>query len=161
MKIAEKKVVGINYTLRNDAGETLDSSEGRDALYYIHGVGQLISGLEEALEGKTAGDKLNVSIPPEKGYGERQEALIQKVPRTQFPQDVDIQKGMQFHAQGGGGQPLVVTVVDLGLEDVTIDGNHALAGVNLNFEVEVTEVREATASELDHGHVHGPGGHQH
>lgn len=160
MQVAKNKVVGIQYTLRNDEGQTLDSSEGRDALYYIHGVGQLIPGLEEALEGKTTGDKLQVSIPPAKGYGERETALIQTISRGQFQADVEIEKGMQFHAQSGG-QPIVVTVVDIKGDEVTIDGNHALAGVNLNFEVEIAEVRDATASELDHGHVHGPGGHAH
>jgi FKBP-type peptidyl-prolyl cis-trans isomerase SlyD len=157
MQIAKDKVVGIHYTLRSTEGETLDSSQGRDPLFYIHGNGQLVPGLEEALEGKDEGEKLRVSVPPEKGYGEYNQGLIQTVARSQFQQDMDIQPGMQFQAQSQAG-PIIVTVTEVKDDQVTIDGNHVLAGKTLDFEIEVTKVREATSEEMAHGHVHGPDG---
>lgn len=160
MLIREKTVVGIEYTLTDDQGTILDQSEGREPLYFLQGVGQIISGLEEALEGRSTGDKFQVSIPPEKGYGTRNSALIRQVPRDRFPQDSEIEIGMQFRASSEDG-PITVTVTDIGLDFVMVDGNHPLAGQQLNFAVEVVAVREATPSELDHGHVHGPGGVHH
>ena len=154
MKISKHKVAAIHYTLKDPAGKVLDSSEGRDPLYYLHGEGNLIPGMEEGLEGKEKGTKLNLQIKPEKGYGVRDEKLIQKLPRSSFGTQ-KVEKGMQFHTNNGG----VVTVTDVALDQVTIDANHALAGVELNFAVEVVEVREATTDEIAHGHVHGPGGH--
>jgi FKBP-type peptidyl-prolyl cis-trans isomerase SlyD len=155
MQIAHDKVVLIHYTLRNDAGEVLDSSSGGDALAYLHGQGNIIPGLEKALEGKQAGDKLNVKVEPAEGYGLRDSKLVQQVPRRQFG-DAKVQPGMQFHAQTSQVRGLNI----LG-DMVTVDGNHPLAGENLHFDVEVTDVRDATAEELEHGHVHGPGGHHH
>ena len=160
MQIAKNSVVTIDYTLTDDNGDVVDSSKGGEPLAYIHGIGQIIPGLENALEGKAAGDEVSVSIPPAEGYGDYNEGLIQVVPREMF-QGVDtIEPGMQFHAQTNQGfQTITVTQVDG--EDITIDGNHPLAGKNLNFEVSIKDVREASAEELDHGHVHGPGGHEH
>jgi FKBP-type peptidyl-prolyl cis-trans isomerase SlyD len=160
MQIAQDKVVLIHYTLKNDAGETLDSSSGGEPLAYIHGQGNLVAGLEKALEGKQSGDKLSVKVEPTEGYGVRDDALIQQVPKRQFG-GANVQPGMQFHAQTSQGHARVVTVVRIQGDMVTVDGNHPLAGENLNFDVEVTEVREATQEELEHGHVHGPGGHHH
>lgn len=160
MLIAQDKVVLIRYTLTNDAGETIDSSSGGDPLAYIHGQGNLIPGLEKALEGKQAGDKLNVKVGPAEGYGVRDDKLLQQVPKRQFG-GANLQPGMQFHAQTSQGHARVVTVVRIQGDMVTVDGNHPLAGENLNFDVEVTEVRDATQEELEHGHVHGPGGHHH
>jgi len=160
MQIAQDKVVLIHYTLKNDAGETLDSSWGGEPLAYIHGQGNLVAGLEKALEGKQSGDKLSVKVEPTEGYGVRDDALIQQVPKRQFG-GANVQPGMQFHAQTSQGHARVVTVVRIQGDMVTVDGNHPLAGENLNFDVEVTEVREATQEELEHGHVHGPGGHHH
>lgn len=160
MQIAQDKVVLIHYTLKNDAGETLDSSSGGEPLAYIHGQGNLVAGLEKALEGRQSGDKLNVKVEPAEGYGVRDDALIQQVPKRQFG-GANVQPGMQFHAQTSQGHSRVVTVVRIQGDMVTVDGNHPLAGENLNFDVEVTEVREATQEELEHGHVHGPGGHHH
>jgi FKBP-type peptidyl-prolyl cis-trans isomerase SlyD len=156
MKITKDKVAAIHYKLTDNSGKILDSSEGREPLYYIHGNGNLIIGMEEGLEGKIKGDKLVLKISPEKGYGQKDPSLTQKVPRTAFG-DQKIEKGMQFSTNQGG----VVTVVDVSIDGVTVDANHALAGVELNFDVEVMEVREATNDELAHGHVHGPGGHHH
>lgn len=160
MLIAPEKVVLIHYTLKNDAGETLDSSSGGEPLAYLHGQGNLIPGLEKALEGKQAGDKLSVSVEPGAGYGQRDDKLVQQVPRRQFG-GANVQPGMQFHAQTSQGQTRVVTVTNIAGDMVTVDGNHPLAGENLHFDVEVTEVRDASAEELEHGHVHGPGGHHH
>lgn len=160
MQISDKKVVSIHYTLTNDAGEVIDSSEGREPLPYLAGAGNIIPGLENALNGKSAGDKLEVSVTPEEGYGERHEQMIQEVPRSAFEGVDDIQVGMHFQAQSDHG-PVSVVVTALTDDTVTVDGNHPLAGENLNFAVEVMEVRDATEEELEHGHVHGPGGHQH
>jgi FKBP-type peptidyl-prolyl cis-trans isomerase SlyD len=160
MLIAQDKVVLIHYTLTNDEGKTLDSSAGGDPLAYIHGQGNIIPGLEKALEGKQAGDKLTVKVEPAEGYGERDDRMVQQVPRRQFG-GANVQPGMQFHAQTSQGHTRVVTVTGVVGDMVTVDGNHPLAGEHLTFEVEVTEVREASAEEMEHGHVHGPGGHHH
>ena len=160
MQIAENKVVSIHYTLTNTEGKVLDSSEGRDPLAYLHGNKNIIIGLENALAGKTAGDKLNVTIPPEEAYGIRDEQLVQVISKSAFQGIESIEPGMQFQAKSDQGTQ-IVTITNVDGDKVTVDGNHALAGETLNFEVEVTEVREATDEELQHGHVHGPGGHHH
>jgi len=159
MQIGKNKVVAIHYTLRDNEGTTIDSSIGGEPLTYIQGIGNLIPGMEEGLEGLTVGEKVNILVSPEKGYGVRHDQLIQKVPRASFGTQ-DIKPGMQFQTQGNHGAQ-VVTVTDVGLDSVTVDGNHPLAGVELNFDVEVISIREATKEELDHGHVHGAGGHHH
>lgn len=160
MQVEEKKVVGIHYKLTDDDGKVLDSSENADPLMFIYGIGMLIPGLEKALLGKAKGDQLNVSIAPVDAYGERDDQLTQSVPKSQFDEPEKLQVGMQFQVETEQGV-LVVTVTEVNDQDVKIDGNHPLAGVNLNFDVTVEEVREATQEELDHGHVHGPGGVQH
>lgn len=160
MQIEKNKVATIEYTLKNDNGDVLDTSDGRDPMAYIQGVGNLIPGLEEELEGKAAGDEIQVSIPPEKAYGVRNDDLVQVVERSVFQGVDNLQVGMQFQAQSDQGTQ-VIWITKIEGDDVTIDGNHPLAGENLNFDVKVVEVREASDEELDHGHVHGPGGHQH
>ncbi len=160
MKITKNVVASISYELTDDAGTVLDSSKGQAPLAYLHGNQNLIPGLENELEGKGSGDAFKVRIEPENAYGVRDDEMVQDVAREQFPSDVDIQPGMQFQAQTPAGMQ-VVTVVGVKDETVTLDGNHPLAGVALNFDVEVVEVREATSEELEHGHVHGPGGHHH
>lgn len=160
MKIEKNQVVAINYTLKNDAGEVLDSSEGQDPLYYIQGIGNIIPGLENALEGKVKGDKLNVVIEAKDAYGEINEDLVQAVPREQFGDSNDIEVGMQFEVQTQMG-PLVVTVEAVEADEIVVNGNHPLAGVRLHFDVEVHAIRAATSEELDHGHVHGHGGVDH
>lgn len=161
MLIGSEKVVLIHYTLTDDSGQVLDSSSGREPLAYLHGKGNIIPGLEKALEGKQAGDKVNVAVEPAEGYGERDERLVQDVPREAFENVEEVNPGMQFQAQNEQGQARIVTVTKVADDLITIDANHPLAGANLNFDVEVTEVREPTAEELEHGHVHGPGGHNH
>jgi FKBP-type peptidyl-prolyl cis-trans isomerase SlyD len=160
MSITVNKVVTLDYTLTDDEGTVVDKSEGGNFLY-LHGASNIIPGLEQALEGKAAGDELTVAVEPKDGYGERNDEMTQVVPREMFDSETEIQPGMQFHAQSPDGQMLVVTVVDVNDEKVTVDGNHPLAGVNLNFDVKVVDVRDATQEELDHGHVHGTGGHEH
>lgn len=156
MQITKHKVASIHYTLTDNDGKILDSSVGREPLTYIQGIGNLIPGMENGLEGKSKGDKFNIKVSPEEGYGVKDKALTQNVPRSGFGNQ-DIKVGMQFQTEQGG----VVTVSKVGLSDITVDANHPLAGVELNFDVEVLEIRGATEEELAHGHVHGPGGHHH
>jgi FKBP-type peptidyl-prolyl cis-trans isomerase SlyD len=150
----------MNYTLKDDDGNVIDSSDGGQPLAYIQGLGHIIPGLESALEGKNKGDKLDVAITPDVGYGPRNDQLVQAVPKTEFQDADQIQIGMQFQVQADHG-PMILTVIAIEDEAFILDGNHPLAGVNLNFNVEVVDVRDATKEELDHGHVHGPGGHEH
>ena len=161
MQIAENTVVTIDYTLKDDEGNVIDSSEGKEGLVYLHGAQNIIPGLENALAGKSVGDSLNISIPPEEGYGEHDEGKIQPVDKAMFEGAGEITVGMDYHAQGPNGETITITVVDITDEHIVVDGNHPLAGKNLHFDVSVTEVREASAEELDHGHVHGPDGHHH
>lgn len=160
MQIAERCVALFHYTLTNDSGEVLDSSNGREPLAYLHGAGNIVPGLEKAMEGKSTGDSFKVDVDPAEGYGERQDGLIQVVPRDAFQGVEKVEPGMQFQAQSNQGV-MSVTVTKVDDNQVTVDGNHPLAGQTLHFEVEVTEVREASAEELEHGHVHGAGGVQH
>lgn len=160
MQITKNVVAQIDYTLKNDEGQVLDTSEGRGPLSYLHGAGNIVPGLEKALEGKTVGDELSVRIECEEAYGPRHEELVQSVPRAQLPPEPVPEVGMQFQGENEQGM-LIMTVVNVGEEEVTLDANHPLAGVTLNFAVEVVEVREPSEEELKHGHVHGPGGHEH
>jgi len=160
MRIDKHSVVSFDYTLTDPQGKVIDSSKGQQPLTYLHGTGGIIPGLESELTGKAAGDSLTVVVPPEKAYGNKDAKMIQAVPRTAF-QGVDkIEPGMQFQAQSPQG-PRVVTVVAVTPTEVTVDANHPLAGVELKFDVTIVSVRAATEEELDHGHVHGPGGHHH
>ena len=161
MQIAENSVVSIEYTLKDDSGNVLDTSEGGDALSYLHGAGNIIPGLENALAGKNAGEELSVTVAPEQAYGQRNEQLIQVVSRELFKSIDDIAVGMQFQGQSANEQPMIITITAIEGDNVTIDGNHPLAGVNLNFDIKILEVRDATAEELEHGHIHGPDGHDH
>ena len=160
MQIKTNAVVLIHYTLTDKDGEVLDTSDGQDPLAYLHGRGNLIPGLEKELEGKEQGAKLKVTVPPEEAYGNRDEKLIRKVSRSSFKEVEGLETGMQFQSQSENGIQ-VFTVINIEGDEVTIDGNHALADVTLTFDVEVTEIREATEEELTHGHVHGPGEHHH
>ena len=160
MQIADHKVVSIHYTLRDKAGNVLDSSEGNAPLAFIQGRGNIIPGLENAMVGKSVGDKFDAVIPAAEAYGERMEDLVQVLPRSMFTGIDEIMVGMQFQATGGNG-PVVITVTDVEDDRITVDGNHELAGVELHFAVEVVEVRDASAEEIAHGHVHGAGGHHH
>lgn len=161
MSIGKHSVVTINYTLTDDDGTVIDSSQGGEPLVYLHGAMNIIPGLESALEGKGTGESLQVKVNPADGYGERNDEMVQTVPREMFEGVEDIQVGAQYHAASPEGHPIMITVLEVAEESITIDGNHPLAGVNLNFDVEIVEIREATEEEISHGHVHGPEGHQH
>jgi FKBP-type peptidyl-prolyl cis-trans isomerase SlyD len=160
VKIARNKVVIIDYSLKNDEGLLLDQSDAGEFVY-LHGLKNIIPGLENALEGKGVGDSIAVRIPPEQGYGVRDEEKIAVVTRDMFPEDANLDVGAQFHAQGEDGEMTVISVTEVNGDSVTVDGNHPLAGIHLNFDVRVIAVRDATADELSHGHVHEPGGHHH
>lgn len=159
MQITKNAVVSFHYTLNDADGKTLDSSAGREAFAYIHGGGMIVPGLEEQLEGKKAGDSLLAVVSPEKGYGNIDPQLLHKVPQDRFG-DQKVEPGMQFQA-GERGEMGVFTVVAVEDGHVVLNGNHPLAGVTLHFNVEITNVREATQEELAHGHVHGEGGVHH
>ncbi|MGZ5000389.1 MAG: FKBP-type peptidyl-prolyl cis-trans isomerase [Methylomonas sp.] len=157
MQITDNTAVSIHYTLTNNDGEQLDTSIGDEPLVYLQGAGNIIPGLEAALAGKNVGDRLNVTISPEQAYGAIDENMVQVVSRKMF-EGMDIEVGMQFHADVSYGTG-IITITEIDGEDVTIDGNHPLAGESLTFDVEVIDVRPATEDELSHGHVHGAGCH--
>ena len=160
MQIADQTVASFHYNLTNDAGEVVDSSRGREPLVYLQGAGNIVPGLESAMEGRRSGERFTVDVAPEEGYGLRHEQLVQDVPRSAF-QGVDaIEAGMSFQASTPQGTHSV-TVTRVTDDTITVDGNHPLAGQTLHFDIEVTQVRAASAEELAHGHVHGPGGHHH
>lgn len=160
MLIEDKKIVVINYTLTTDDGEVLDQSDD-GSFAYLHGADNIVQGLESVLTGKTVGDKFNVKILPEEGYGERNDEMVQVVGKEMFESDAELEVGTQFHAEGPDSQPIMITVAAIEGDDITIDGNHPLAGVNLNFDVAVVDIRDASEEEITHGHVHGPDGHHH
>ncbi len=154
MLVASQKVVSIHYELTNDKNDVLDSSAGKDPLTYLHGVGGLIPGLEKELEGKSAGDSLKVTVAPAEGYGETNPGLVQDVPLSAFEGVEKVEPGMQFNTSGPDGNAMLISVTAVNGDQVTIDGNHPLAGVTLNFDVNIVEVRDATDEELQHGHAH-------
>lgn len=162
MKIEKNKVALIHYTLTDKDGVTIDSSEGRDPLAYIQGIGNLIPGLEQELEGKQAGDKFTAIVSPEHAYGKRDDALVQVVPKSGFNgADEELQEGMQVQVETDQQGMAIAVVTKISGDDVTLDLNHPLADMDLHFNVEVVEVRDADKDELAHGHAHGAGGHQH
>jgi FKBP-type peptidyl-prolyl cis-trans isomerase SlyD len=160
MQIKENSVVSFHYTLTGKDGQVIDSSEGNQPLTYLHGVGQIVPGLENALLGKQAGDKMDVEVSAEEGYGEHHDFMVQQVPREAFQGVDEIEPGMQFQAQTPQGA-MTVTVTAADETTVTVDGNHPLAGQPLFFAVEIVSVRDASEEEITHGHVHGEGGHHH
>jgi FKBP-type peptidyl-prolyl cis-trans isomerase SlyD len=161
MKITANKVATLHYTLKDDKGALIESSVGNEPLAYIHGIGNLIPGLEEKLEGKGAGDKVQAVVKPEDAYGERDEELIEEVDRAEFDEGEELEVGKEFQYDDEDGNVFHVRVVKVGDTKVTIDGNHPLAGQTLSFDVEVLSVRDASKEELEHGHVHGEHGHHH
>lgn len=154
------KVVSFHYTLKDAKGTVLESSIGDQPLQFLEGVGQIIPGLESAVLGLKKGDKKAVAVKASEAYGEFEKELIVKVPREQIPKE-DVAVGDRFHADGGSGHSQVVVVTAVDDKHVTVDGNHPLAGQDLHFDVEITEVREATKEEIEHGHAHGGDGHHH
>jgi len=161
MKVGKGSVVDIDYSLHLGDGKVIDQSGPGEPLSYIHGEGHIVPGLEQALEGLAAGDAKKVVVAPEDGYGPHDPRGLQEVPRDAFPADMKPEVGMQFTARGPQGEAVPFTVTDVKLESVVVDLNHPLAGKTLHFDVTVREVRAATGEELEHGHVHGEGGHHH
>jgi FKBP-type peptidyl-prolyl cis-trans isomerase SlyD len=161
MKIAEHCVVSIHYRLTDDEGEEIDASEEGEPLVYLHGAENIIPGLEQALEGRGAGDQLEVVIQPEDAYGLVDPELVQAVPRSTFKEVDKLEPGMQLQMKTPEGQIQTITVQEVGAQEVTIDANHPLAGQVLHFAVTVEAVRAATAEEIDHGHIHDGHGHHH
>lgn len=160
MQIADQKVVTLNYTLRDNQDNVIDSSQD-GSFAYLHGANNIIPGLEKALTGKSVNDELSVTVEPAEGYGEHNPEMSQVVSIEMFDDADDIEVGRQFHAASPDGQPVVVTVTAVEDGNVTVDGNHPLAGVTLNFDVKVMDIRDASEEEISHGHVHGPDGHHH
>lgn len=152
MEIKNDTVVSIDYTLTGADGQIIDTSEGREPLVYLHGHGNIIPGLEKAIEGKTQGDEIAVSVEPEEAYGPYRDELVQDVPKSAFDGIDKVEPGMSFRAESSAG-PMTVTVREVGDETVKVDGNHMLAGQVLNFKVEIKDVRAATETEKTEGAV--------
>ncbi len=161
MQIAKDKIVAFEYTLTDADGNVIDKSEGRGPMAYLHGRGGIIPGLEEALTGQEAGAELKVVVTPDKGYGERNDGLLNRVPKEAFKGELEFELGLQFPVQDQQGNQRLVTIVHIEDDAIVLDANHPLAGVDLTFDVKIVEVRDATAEELEHGHSHGEGGHAH
>ena len=160
MQIGERTVATFHYTLTDAAGKVIDSSDGRAPLSYLHGAGNTVPGLEKQMSGKQQGDVFNVVVDPEEGYGMPNPAMVQVVPREALQGVETLEVGMEFQADTPQG-PMSVAIAKIDGDQVTVDGNHPLAGQPLHFSIEVTDVRDASLEELTHGHVHGPGGHHH
>ena len=160
MQIENNKVTTLHYTLKDNEGTIIDQSED-GSFIYLHGSMNIIPGLETALTGKSAGEELSVKVSAEEGYGPRFDDRMQEVSKSMFEEGADIQIGMQFHAEGPEGDTLIVTVTEIKDELIVVDGNHPLAGMELNFDVKIIEVRDASEEEIEHGHVHGEHGHHH
>ena len=159
--IANGSVVAFEYTLRDGAGAVIDSSQGGAPMVYLHGSGNIVAGLEEALHGKTAGAHLKVTVKPEDGYGEWREEMVMKVARGRLPKNPEPKVGLELQGVGPGGEPLHLRVIAIEGDLISLDANHPLAGQELHFDVSVQTVREASEEELAHGHVHGHGGAHH
>lgn len=153
MTVSKDKVVSIEYKLTDDGGSVLDSSEGRGALSYIHGHGNLVSGLETELEGKEDGTPFEAHVAPGEGYGDYDEELLFSVPKERFKEFSDLEVGMQFEAETDQGHQ-IMAIKSIEGESVVVDANHPLAGQVLHFEGTIVGVRDATKDEITHGHVH-------
>jgi FKBP-type peptidyl-prolyl cis-trans isomerase SlyD len=160
MQAVNETVVSIHYTLTGDDGTVIDSSEGKAPLSYLHGARNIVPGLERALDGKAVGERIEVTVPAEEGYGPREDQLVQPVPKSQFPENLEPKVGLRLQAQTPAG-PRTVTVVQVEDETVLLDANHPLAGQTLNFTVSIVDVRDATPEELEHRHAHEPGEEAH
>jgi FKBP-type peptidyl-prolyl cis-trans isomerase SlyD len=160
LNVGENSVVYFHYTLQDEAGEQLETSRDGEPSAYLHGAGNIIPGLEAAMEGKAAGDAFTATVTPEEAYGPRHADRIQRVPVKHLLFRGKLRPGMAAQLNTGEGR-LPVTVVKVGRHTADVDTNHPLAGQTLTFDIEIIEVRAATAEERAHGHVHGPGGHHH
>ncbi len=154
MQIEKDRIVSIGYKLTDDNGKLIEQSSEGKGLNYLHGSGNIIPGLERELEGRKQGEELSVTIPPDQAYGQRNDELVQQVPRSAFDSLDKLDIGMRVQAQDSNGRVITLKVVDIQNDQVTVDGNHPLAGQNLHFDIRVLDVREATSEEIDHGHPH-------
>jgi FKBP-type peptidyl-prolyl cis-trans isomerase SlyD len=161
MKIAKDRVVELEYRLHLGDGHVIDSSQPGQPLSYLHGRGQIVPGLEGALEGLDVGEAKQVVVAPAQGYGEHDARGLQEVPRTMFPANAELRPGMRLAAQTDSGEVIPIGIHEVKGQTVVVDLNHPLAGKTLHFDVTVRGVRDATAEELTHGHAHGPHGHEH
>jgi len=161
MRVEQNKVVMMHYKLADKDGNVIDQSEGRPPLAYIHGIGALVPGLETELEGKVKGDKFSTVVSPEDAYGTRDEELVRVVPKSGFQGDEEMQLGMQVQIDTGEKGLAIATLVKIDGDDITLDLNHPLSDMELHFDIDIVDIREATDEEIAHGHVHGEGGHQH
>ena len=161
MSVGMNKVITFNYTLKDEEGTLLDSSSNKEPMAFLSGNSQIIPKLEEALNGMIIGSKKNVKVSAADAYGEYSEDAIQKVKKDQFPKEANIEVGMTYIANSPDGKQMPFLVSEINDQDITIDFNHPLAGKNLEFDVELLDVRDATPEEIQHGHVHGTGGHHH
>jgi FKBP-type peptidyl-prolyl cis-trans isomerase SlyD len=159
--VAKNMVVSFHYTLKDTQGQVLDSSVGADPLAYLHGYGQIVIGLENALLGKAPGAQFSVTVDAKEGYGERQEQLVISVPKSEWTLPAEVGAGEIVELQSPEGEVIPARIVEINDSVVVLDANHPLAGEPLHFEIELVEVRAATPDELSHGHAHGPGGHHH
>lgn len=159
--IQNGKVVHLTYTLKNAQGEILDQADQKDPFVYLHGASQIVIGLENALTNLKIGDTKKVTVQPVEGYGEINPDLKITIPRTEFPKGINLEVGMQFRVSSKDGGAMVIRVESIEGDNVKIDGNHPLAGQTLHFDVQVLQVRDATQEELDHGHAHNGGHHEH
>jgi FKBP-type peptidyl-prolyl cis-trans isomerase SlyD len=164
MNIDTNKVVSFHYRLADETGQEIENSYEGEPMLFLHGHKSIVAGLEKAMEGKQAGDKFTATVPPAEGYGQRNEANLQRIPIKHLHGDkkskARLRVGMVVSVETEQG-PRQVTIVKAGKFNVDVDSNHPLAGRTLVFDVEVVDVREATADEISHGHAHGAGGHQH
>lgn len=159
--VTDDTVVRVHYILKDPEGQVLDSSVGGEPLAYLHGAENIALGLEQELSGKALGDTVNVVVPPSQGHGERVWAGPQAVDRSSFPEDAELQAGMQFLAPGPDGESIPLWIVEVTDDEVLVDANHPLAGVTLHFQFEIVELRKASEEEIAHRHAHGPGGYVH
>lgn len=161
MAIGANKVVTLNYQLSDDQGNIIQTTNGNGPFVFLSGNNQILPKLEEAIDGMIIGGKKSIELVSSDAYGDYDEKAVQQVKRQEFPEGTDLEEGMEFMAQTPDGKPVPFVIKNVKDEDVTIDFNHPLAGKNLNFNVELLDVRDATREELAHGHVHGEGGHHH
>jgi FKBP-type peptidyl-prolyl cis-trans isomerase SlyD len=155
--IQDGKVAKLAFKLTDDDGDTIDEATAEDPISYLHGAGNLVPGLEAALQGKGAGATVKITVPPEEGYGPREPFEPQPIPREHFPDEVELEVAMPFVVEADDGEELELFVAAIGDEEVYVDINHPLAGLNLHFDVTVLEVRDSTADEREHGHPHDEG----
>lgn len=156
---AKNMVVSIHYTVKDSAGKKMESSVGEEPLVYLHGHDQIITGLEKAIDGKSPGDKMNVTISPKEGYGEYNDEMVSTLKKEQFKDQKQLKVGSIFQFSDQDGNPVVVRIKEIKGNSVIVDGNHPFAGQTLKFDIEVVEIRKATKEELEHGHAHT--GHEH